>query len=110
MKKFCLVAVICMLVVSGCGESKPSKGEVKSSLKKMILAEMKADSDIAREAAEKYSNCIVDKVYDKLSVETLNRIVDIKTSEDFAKVEGNDKENEAFEKAAEACSKELVTE
>ena len=99
----CIVA----LTLTGC-TSKPSKESVKKKLEASAQEQVGKDATSAqKKQVDDYIDCVVDKMYDKLSAKTLNKLVNAKTGDDFDNIKGTKSEEAAADKAAEACLKKL---
>lgn len=81
------------------GGSKPSKADVKAGFEKAMKSS-EAGAALPQATLDKYSNCVVDKTYDKLSNKALNVIKkgDTKTKTDVPK-----KDKTAFDGAVTSC-------
>lgn len=81
------------------GGSKPSKADVQAGLTKLMKAQAGA-SVIPDATVKKYTGCIVDKSYDKLSNKALNAITkgDPKTKTDVPQ-----KDKDAYTSAVNSC-------
>lgn len=99
-----------ILVLTGCsvigGSDKPSKDAlVKHTIellkKDSVAAITKEDEVLITEAL----NCVYESVYDDLSTDTLNSIMDTKDNEDYSTLEEDltKKEKQAFDKAEKDC-------
>lgn len=89
-----------------CGSSKPSKDEVKAGMEKRVMDNLSgsgANTDMQKKLATKMTDCIVDKVYDKISADALTAM---KEGDESAEVEEGDKT--AVDKATQECMKKAT--
>lgn len=107
MKKVFVVLTITFFFISSCS-AKPSRGEVEDSFTKIYIENLGPHATAEEKVhVKKLSECIFDKAYDDLSVDTLNNFVDADSVEDFEDVKGSDDEVRAFQKALLSCSKKI---
>ncbi len=91
----------------GCGSGKPSKEDVKAGLLKGFEAS-ETGGTTPTEEVKPVLECVVDKVYDKVSVDTLKKMA----SGDSAKMteEISTEDETALTEASSACAQELMAE
>ncbi len=108
MKKIALSLCIGILVLAGCGETKPSKESVKESTNGIIVKTLGfTPTEEQKKVIDEYVDCYVDDTYDDMSAKTLKKIVDAKTTNELSAVEGTQKEKEALESATSKCQSTL---
>lgn len=87
-----------------CGSSKPSKDDVKAGMEKQVKENLSSmgggNTAMQEKLATKVTNCIVDKVYDKVSADALTAM---KEGDESAEVEKGDKST--VDKATQECTK-----
>lgn len=95
------------LGLAACGGSKPSKADVKSGMQHYVQKTLKEEgsgsSSLSDASLKKYSDCIVDKVYDDVSADALNAMKD---GDNDAKVKQSDKD--AVSQASKDCAGKLT--
>ncbi len=94
------------LGLAACGGSKPSKAEVKSGMQHYVQKTLEGESgssSLSKASLKKYSDCIVDKVYDDVSADALNAMKD---GDNDAKVKQSDKD--AVSQASKDCAGKLT--
>lgn len=72
-----LAAVAIAFGAAGCSGGKPSKEAVKAGITKMITE--KGSNAFKEDVLNDYVGCVVDGSYDKVSVDTLQKLADGKT-------------------------------
>ena len=88
------------LGLAACGESKPSKEEVKEGMAK-IFVDQKAPEDIA----QKMASCVTDEVYDEVSTTTLKAMA---SGDEDAKYPAED--DEILDPAGKKCREKVASE
>lgn len=108
MKKIVLSLCIGIFLLTGCGETKPSKAAVKESTNRIIVKTLGVTPTAEqKKVITEYVDCYVDDTYDDMSAKTLKKIVDAKTTNELSAVEGTQKEKDALESATSKCRSTL---
>ncbi len=102
-----LMAGVAALALTACSEDndgKPSKAEAKEGYKKIAVEMVGQDeaAAIGDEALMKFADCVIEEVYDSMSVETLKAMVEVNLE-----YEGSDEEGELLHEAVNKCEGEL---
>lgn len=106
MKKIFVCLTIMVFILVACGESKPSKGEVKSALSELVAEQSNADTTEAKEQIKTYVDCIVEEIYDDFTPETLRDALKARNAEQFEE-DASDEEVTVLDNARETCASEL---
>lgn len=108
MKRVLICILIAASVLGGCGESKPSRGQVEDALFNRFAKEVPDASAEDKELFKKWADCVTDEIYDELSAGSLNKLVDAEDSESFDKIEGSKEERDTFDESSRKCAMEQL--
>jgi len=91
------------MALGACGNSKPSKADVKAGYSKSVKQQAKtAGVKIPDALLDKMSGCIIDKSYDEVSSDSLKSIKDGKTNSD-GEIKVTSKDKPKLESASKDC-------
>jgi hypothetical protein len=99
-----LITMPMALGACGSGHSKPSKADVKAGYVK-LMNDNATLSKLPTTTKVKVSNCVVDKIYDRVDAKTL---VAMKGHDE--KYKGSDKDGKTLESASTSCGQSLKKE